>query len=463
MEKFDVAVIGGGPGGYPAAIRAAQLGASVALIEKEALGGTCLNHGCIPTKTLIAASDLLEQIKRSEKFGLRPGKVEFDYGVMCRRKDEVVTKLGNGLTQLLKSNGIKVFDGAGSFVSRRRIAVGKAAGNVIDADNTIIATGSASVVPSFAPKAETVVESRAFLARKKLPADMIVLGGGVIGCEFACMAAQLGVKVTVVEMLEDILVVLDPDVRRELRHHMEKELGISILVGKPLTNIGADKNGVAGKFGNDLVRAELLLVAVGRRPVTDGLGLDQVGLMPSENGGIEIDEFCRTRIASIYAVGDVTVGSVQLAHAATSQGITAAENICSGKRRQAETIVPACIFTSPEIGSVGISEQKAKELGIAHNSGKFAFAGMGKALASGETSGFVKWIADSRTDQLLGAQAIGPRATELIAEAALAIRSELTLAELGRAIHCHPTFAEAWMEAAHAARGECIHAPAKKK
>ena len=294
---------------------------------------------------------------------------------------------------------------------------------------------------------------------------MIVLGGGVIGCELACMAAQLGTKVTIVEMLEDILMVLDKDVRRVVRGHMEKELGIEVLAGVRMEKIEVVKGGggVTGVVGKKSGNAELLLVSVGRRPVTDGLDLEKAGLSVDKHGCIEIDEYCRTKVATIYAVGDVTAGSTQLAHAATAQGIMAAENACGEKGDAAERLVPACIFTAPEIGSVGLTEEEAVRQNKPVKTGKFLFASLGKAMAAGETNGFVKWVVDAGSDQLLGAQAVGAYATELIAEATLAIRAELTAEEVGRTIHCHPTFSEAWMEAAHAVHGQCIHAGPKRK
>lgn len=460
MEKFDVVVVGGGPGGYPAAIRAAQLGASVALVEKEALGGTCLNWGCIPTKTLIAGADLYANMKHAARMGVTAEKLCFDYAAMIKRKGDVVSKLQGGIGMLLKGNGVKVFNGTASFVDRKRLAIAGAEPTVIEAGATIIATGAESAVPGFIPRHERVMESRRFLELTKLPDHIVVLGGGVIGCEFACMAAQLGVRVTVVEMLEDILMILDADVRGELRKHMEA-IGIRVLTGKPLQDIKADAKGVSGMFGDEKVEGDLLLVAIGRKPYTKDLGLEKIGIVPNKAGFIEVDDTCRTKVAGVYAIGDVN-GRAQLAHAATAQGVVAAEN-ARGKRRTIDALVPACIFTSPEIGSVGMTEQQAKDKGVPVHTGKFHFAGLGKAMAAGHTEGFVKWVAHAETDQLLGAQAIGPHATELISEAAVAIRAELTVVELGNTIHCHPTLAEAWMEAAHAVHGACIHAPPRRK
>jgi dihydrolipoamide dehydrogenase len=465
METFDIAVIGAGPGGYPAAIRAAQLGAKVAIIEKEKLGGTCLNWGCIPTKALIAAAETFEKIKHAEKFGITVKDAAVDYSVMIGNKDKAVGTLRSGINSLLTANGVKQFTGTASFVDRNTLEIDDGASvpaSRISAKKIIIATGSTSAMPGFLPKHERVVESRAFLDINKLPATMIVLGGGFIGCELACMAAMLGVKVTIVELLEDILLLLDPDVRREVRAHMEKNLGIRVLTGKALDKISADAKSVRGNFGDETLSADLLLCAVGRKPVTDGLKLENAGLKTTERGFIEADDYCRTKVANIFAIGDVT-GKIQLAHYATAQGIAAAENAVQTKLHKHDTIVPNVIFTSPEIGTAGLSEDDAKKQNRAVKTGKFRFAGLGKGMATGETTGFVKWIADAATDQLLGAAAVGPHATELVAEAAAAIRAELTTVELGRTIHAHPTFSEAWMEAAHALHGECIHAPPKRK
>jgi dihydrolipoamide dehydrogenase len=454
METFDVAVIGAGPGGYPAAIRAAQLGAKVAIVEKEFHGGTCLNWGCIPTKALIAAADFYHHIRHAEPFGITVKSAAADYAGMIAHKNKVVQQLRAGVGQLLKANGVTQLAGTASFVDRNTIEVSpvaqasllapgkrtastEACATRIRAKKVILATGSTSVMPASLPAAPRVVDSRGFLELEKLPATMTVMGGGYIGCELACMAAMLGVKVTIAELLEDILLLLDADLRREVRSHMEQNLGIMIRTGQPL----------------EKVESELLLVAVGRKPVTEGLRLENAGVKTDERGFIPVDDFGRTNVATIYAVGDVT-GRTQLAHYATSQAIAVAE------RRKFETLVPGVIFTSPEVALVGLTENDAKGREIV--TGKFRFGGLGRAIAAGETTGFVKWIADAKTDQLLGAAAVGAHATELIAEATLAIRAEFTAEELGRTIHAHPTFSEAWMEAAHAVHGTCVHAPPKR-
>ena len=316
-------------------------------------------------------------------------------------------------------------------------------------------------MPGFLPKAKQVMDSRAFLDLTTLPKSLLVLGGGVIGCEFACMAATLGTKVTVIEMLEDIVMVLDKDVRRVLRKRMEA-LGVTILTGAPLTDIEAKKDQVTGVYKDQKLVGDALLVAVGRKPNTAGLNLDRAGVKVDERGTIPVNAQCRTNVANIFAIGDLVTGSIQLAHAATQQGVVAAE-AAAGQATKIEKLCPSCIFTSPEIGLVGLTEAKAEQLGITVKTAVFPFAALGKAMAAGETDGFVKWVADPVTGQLLGAQAIGGHATDLISEAAVAIRNELTIDEIGKAIHCHPTLAEAWMEAAHAFHGECIHLPKSRR
>ncbi|MBI3986774.1 MAG: dihydrolipoyl dehydrogenase [Lentisphaerae bacterium] len=464
MEKYDVVVVGAGPGGYPAAIRAAQRGARVALIEKEQLGGTCLNWGCIPTKTLIATAGRYRESREGADFGLQAQKVAFHYDTMIRRKNTVVGQLRGGIGHLLKANGVTVIPGVGAFETRNRIVV-TGAGNTaqrIEAAHVIVATGSVSATIPGLPVHARVVDSRAFLDLTKLPKRLIVLGGGVVGCEFACMAAQLDVRVTLVELLDDILLMLDPDVRSALRMFMEKKLKIKVLTGQPLTDVKADARHVAGKVNGEAVTADLLLVAVGRKPVTDGLCPEKAGLKLTSRGCLEIDDYCQTGAATVYAVGDVT-GSLQLAHLATAQGLVAADNACGQRGRWRDLCVPSCIFTAPEIGIAGLSETEARAKKLAVKVGKFPLAALGKTVALGETTGFMKWICDAETEQVLGAQAVGLHATELIAEAVTAIQAELTAEEVARTIHAHPTVSEAWMEAAHAVRGHCIHAAPRKK
>ncbi len=457
---FDVIVIGAGPGGYPAAIRAAQLGAKTAIIEREWLGGTCLNCGCIPTKTLIAGAEVYQKILHADTFGINVGTPEIDFPAMKKRKDEVVDTLKGGIGSLLKAHGVSVFEGEGSFRDANTVAVKSSDGSTqeITGKSIIVATGSTSTVPGFIPKHERIVESRAFLELEELPKSLLVLGGGYIGCELACMAAGLGVKVTIVELLADVLMLLDKDVRQVVKKSMKSELGMTILTGDAMENIQATENGVTATAGDETIEADMLLVAIGRRPVTDGLNVEAAGIQMNEHGYIEVDELSRTNVPNVYCIGDVS-GRMQLAHAATSQAVYAVEHALKNEEKIEEVVIPGVIFTSPEVALVGITETDAKKRGMAIETGKFYFRGLGKALASNETEGFVKIIADKETDRILGAQCAGPHATDLISEMVIAIREELTVAELGNTVHAHPTFAEVWMEAAHALHKACIHAP----
>ncbi len=459
MESFDVVVIGAGPGGYPAAIRAAQLGARVALVEQAELGGTCLNRGCIPTKALIAGADLLQHMRAAGELGIRTGAVSADYAAMAQRKEAVVAKLRLGIKNLLQGNKVQVFTGRAAFTSATGIQVAAAGGAPVDIafSKAIIATGSVPVWPDAMPRSPRVMDSTAFLALTALPPDLIVLGGGYIGCELACLAAALGAKVTVVELLEDVLLLLDPDARREIRRSMEKNLGITVMTGHALENLNATETGVSGQVAGQPIQAHSLLAALGRRPFTAGLDLDQAGLKTDARGFVPVDELNRTAVANVYAVGDCN-GGPQLAHAATAQGLVAAEHACGQTPAPNERLVPGVIFTLPEAAVVGLTEQAAARQNQAVATGKFMFGGLGRALAAHATQGFVKWVADAQTRRLLGAAAVGPHATDLIAEATLAIRQGLTAHDLGRVVHAHPTFNEAWMEAAHAVDGACIHA-----
>jgi dihydrolipoamide dehydrogenase len=457
---FDVIVIGAGPGGYPAAIKAAQMGAKTAIIEREWLGGTCLNCGCIPTKTLIAGAEVYQKILHASSFGINVGEPEIDYPAMKKRKDDVIETQQKGIGYLLKSHGVTLFEGTGSFRDANTIAVKSSDGATkeITGKNIIIATGSTSTVPGFIPKHERVVESRAFLELEKLPKTLMVLGGGYIGSELACMAAGLGVKVTIVELLPDILMLLDKDIRQVVKKHMKKELGMTLLTGDAMENIKASDQKVTATAGGKEIEADMLLVSIGRSPVTDGLNAEAAGVALSERGYIEVDELSRTNVPHIYCIGDVS-GRMQLAHAATSQAMYAVEHALKGEEKIEEVVIPGVIFTSPEVALVGITEDEAKKLGHKVNVGKFHFKPLGKAQAANETEGFVKIIADQETDRILGAQCAGPHATDLISEMVIAVREELTAEELGNTVHAHPTFAEIWMEAAHALHKSCIHAP----
>ncbi len=465
--NYDLCVIGAGPGGYVAAIRAAQLGAKVAVIEKEFLGGTCLNWGCIPTKTLIAGAEVLHKAKTAAEFGVKiEGMVSADWPAMLARKEAVVEKLRNGIGMLLKSAGVTTFKGSASFVDRKKILCRKEDGTSeeITAAKTIIAAGSVPAMPGFIPKSPRILDSTGILSIGEIPASLIVLGGGVIGCEFACLFAGLGSKVTVVEMLPSILPMIDKELSKTMAREMKK-LGIEVLSGSPLEKIVADKKSVSGTAAGNEVSADCMLVSIGRSPSLKELNIAAAGVKTNEKGWIPVDSKARTNVPNIFAIGDVT-GRTQLAHFASAMGVCAAENACGGRSEFREDLVPGCIFTTPEIGTVGLTEEQCAEKNLKVKTGKFPFAALGKAMAINETTGFCKIIASAESDQILGIHILGPHATDLISEAALAIGMEATAETLGKIVHPHPTLGESLMEAAHAVHGNCIHASsagAKKK
>ena len=465
MQEFEVLVIGGGPGGYVAAIRAAKNGAKTALVERKEFGGTCLNIGCIPTKTLIAGVDVYHKARHAMEFGVKiTGDVSPDWEAMLARKDSVIKTLRGGIGSLLKAAGVTVFKGHAAFTGRKAVKVVDAEGAPVEeiaANKIIIASGSETLVPGFIPKGKRVITSTELLSIPEIPKSLLILGGGVIGCEFACLFAELGTKVTIVEMLESIMPNIDRETSGVVAAQMRK-MGIEIMNGKPLGDLKADDSGVSGKVGDLTVSADYLLVSIGRKPALDGMNIAASGVKTNERGWIPVDSSCRTNVPGIFAIGDAT-GSWQLAHAASAMGVVAADVACGRKNAFDGTLVPGCIFTSPEIGSVGKSQEQCDREGIETRVGKFPFAALGKAMAINETTGFCKIIADAKTDQVLGVHIVGPHATDLIAEACPALHLEITARELGKAIHAHPTLGEAMMEAAHAVHGESAHIPSRKK
>ena len=465
MQEFDVLVIGGGPGGYVAAIRAAKNGAKTALVERKEFGGTCLNIGCIPTKTLIAGVDVYHKARHAMEFGVKiSGEVSPDWEAMLARKDSVIKTLRGGIGSLLKAAGVTVFKGHGAFTGRKTVKVVDGEGGEVEeitANKIIIASGSETLVPGFIPKGKRVITSTELLSIPEIPKSLLILGGGVIGCEFACLFAELGTKVTIVEMLDSIMPNIDRETSRVVAAQMQK-MGIEIMNGKPLGDLKADDKGVSGKVGDLTVSADYLLVSIGRKPALEGMNLAASGVKTNERGWIPVDSSCRTNVPGIFAIGDAT-GSWQLAHAASAMGVVAADVACGKKNAFDGSLVPGCIFTSPVIGSVGKSQEQCDKEGIETRVGKFPFAALGKAMAINETVGFCKIIADAKTDQILGVHIVGPHATDLIAEACPALHLEITAKELGKAIHAHPTLGEAMMEAAHAVHGESAHIPSKRR
>ncbi|MBU1944071.1 MAG: dihydrolipoyl dehydrogenase [Actinobacteria bacterium] len=464
--RYDVVVIGGGPGGYPAAIRCAQRGAKVALVEKERVGGTCLNWGCIPTKTLLASTELIARAREAEKFGVKISGIEPDWGAIQERKAKVTDTLVGGILQLLKANGIDLVEGAGSITPEKNVRVAGADGEaVLETDRIIIATGSdPAELPTFDFSQPSVMTSTDALALDHVPESLIIVGSGVIGSEFACIFSTLGTRIAMVELMDRMLPTEDSRVAKQMKSTFRKA-GIEVKTETTVEEVLEYRpDGIKVKLsdGGEL-EAEKLLVSIGRRFNSAGLGLEEVGVKADERGRIEVNDAMETSVEGIYAVGDV-VGGILLAHTATFEGLVAAENATGGKATMSYDVVPACIFTTPEIGSVGLNTDKAADQGLEVTVSRFSFGALGKAMAMGEDYGFVQLVIDEKTDKLLGAQIMGPHASDLIHEVAVAMQQGATAMDIATTIHAHPSLPEAIMEAAEAAHGKAIHvAPPRKK
>lgn len=459
----NIVVIGGGPGGYVAAIRAAQLGGRVTLIEKEKLGGTCLNVGCIPTKVLLHTIEVYNQLKEAAGIGLKVDKFEVDWPALMKRKEGIVSRLVGGVKGLLISNGVKVVDGAAFFVSTREVEVELSGGGKenITADEFIIAAGSVPFIPPIqgAPQPGVVTSTEA-LSFDSVPESMVIIGGGVIGVEFAGIYSSLGCKVAVVEMMPQIIPNMDEELSGMLRNVLAKK-GVKFYTGARVTSIGKRASGLAVAFthgGQEISEiSEKVLVAVGRRPYTDGLNLEEIGVK-TDRGRIVVDDRMKTNIENIYAIGDCT-GKAMLAHVASYQGVVAAENIAGHNSIMDYKTVPGCIYTQPEMAGVGLTEKQAVEKGYDVKVGRFPLVANGKSLIMGDTEGMVKIVADRKYNEVLGVHILGPRATDLIVEGALALRLEATIEEIITTIHAHPTVGEAIMESALAVDNIAIHMP----
>lgn len=465
MNKKDIIVIGGGPGGYVAAIRAAQLGASVCLIEKDKLGGTCLNRGCIPTKALYRNAEILNTLKHIDDFGISVDSWKIDAGKIQKRKQDIVDQLVNGIDQLLKANKIEIIHGSASLKNKNTVAAASNDGTVteITADKIIIATGSKPVIPPVPGASDSgIYTSEQILNFESIPETLAVIGGGVIGIELACIFNAMGTKVTVVEFLPGILSQIDSDITKRLAVSLKKK-GIDIYTDTKVTNIENKGSSYTlsceGKKGVVELNAEKILISTGRVPVLENLNLDDIGIS-FDRKGIKVDENFETNINGIYAIGDVN-GINMLAHAASHQGIHAAEHIM-GKDGHMPSIVPGCVFVFPEIAAAGITEDEAKASGKTYKSSKFMFGANGKALALGEGEGFVK-VLSSEDGTIIGTHIMGPHASDLIHEAALAINNKLKIEDIKNTIHAHPTLAEAFSEAVLGLSGEAVHMVPSKK
>lgn len=460
-------IIGAGPGGYVAAIRAAQKGAQVTVVEESEVGGTCLNRGCIPTKTLIASTEALEHARNAEEYGIElTGEVRFNLSKIRERKDRIVATQIKGIRALFKSQGVTLIPGKGSLLSEDVVRSVQQDGATQDirSDRIIIATGSRpSRIAGFPFDEESVMTSDDAVQLKTIPKHLLIIGAGVIGCEFAFIYRSLGSAVTLVELMPRALSTEDEDLSGIIERELKKAR-ISLITSVSVATIGRTAEGAmtASLSNGKQVTADAVLVSIGRSLNTEHLRLEDAGLVAGKRGEVPVNDKLETNIPGIYAVGDVT-GKMMLAHVASRQGIVAAENALGGDVRMDYASVPAGIFTRPEIGSVGLREHQAREQGIEVKIGKFPYRALGKAHAAGEIAGLFKVIADAATDKVLGVHICGARASDLVHEGALAIRMGATARQLGDMVHAHPTFAEGVGEAAEDVHGRAIHVPREGK
>jgi dihydrolipoamide dehydrogenase len=458
-RKYDVVIIGGGPGGYVAAIRASKLGCSVALVEADQLGGTCLNRGCIPSKTLLRHAEVIEQIEQARSWGIETGEIRFSLEKIMARKDQVIKRLRTGISSLLKAGKIELYQGLGKVQADRTVIVQMGEQTEeIKAEKVILATGSVPFVPAITGIEEVAIyTSDTIFDIQHIPRSIAIIGGGIIGVEFACILASLKVEVTIIEMAETIVPNESPDVTAVLQNAMKKR-GIKILTNTKVQSVAQGEREklitVQTQAGDvEVIAAEEILVAVGRKPNLSAL-LD-LGL--KMNGPyVWVDRRMETSISGIYAVGDL-IGGWQLAHVASAEGLVAAANAAGIHEEIDYRVVPRCVYTRPEIASVGLSEDEAKKRGYAVKVETYHYAGNGKALAMDDKEGFVKIIADQKHGEILGVVMVGPHATEMISEASAFIYLEGTVEELGKMIHPHPTVSESIYEAAAAWLGKGVH------
>jgi dihydrolipoamide dehydrogenase len=460
MQK-KVLVVGAGPAGYVCAIRLAQLGQQVTVVEKEFLGGTCLNVGCIPSKAMIAAGSLLHKIGEASAMGITASGVKLDVAKLVEWKAGIVAKLTGGVGGLLKNHKVEVVMGAASFVDKNTLSVKTKDGvKTLKADDIVIATGSVPIaIPGFAFDEDAVWSSTGALAPKRVPQHLVVIGGGYIGLELGMMYRKLGSKVTVLEATAGALPGQERDCVKVIERSLKK-LGIELLTETFAQ--GYEKKGaelhvrVKGKAGEKTIACDQIASTVGRKPYSEGLALEKAGLKVDAKGFLAVDEQMRTSVPNVYAIGDIA-GQPMLAHKGSREGLVAAAVIAGQKEAYDARCVPAVIFTAPEMASVGPTEDQLKEQKREYKSGSFPFAASGRAMSLMDTEGFVKILADAKTDEVLAVHMVGPEVTELIAEAALAIEMGATSEDLARTIHAHPTLPEAVMEAAEAVHGMAVH------
>ena len=459
MSTYDIGIIGGGPGGYVAAIKAAQLDGTVCLIEKGEWGGTCLNRGCIPTKTLFAVASLATQIQDASAFGVHvSGEATIDYTQVLTHKTSVVQQLEGGIAKLLKANGVDVLKGTAQLTDRNTIVVNKPDGTTeqVHAKNVIIATGSEPAEPPiFEIDEEQILTTTGILNLTELPESLLIVGGGVSGCEFASIFNALGCRVTILELLPTILATEDIQVIRHIQLFMKRK-GITIHTGAKLTHVKkSDEQVTAVLESGEELTAQKMLVSIGRRYNTERIGLEKVGVR-TEGGKIVVDAQMRTNVQGIYSVGDVA-SRYLLAHVASAEGKVAAQNCIGDSVEMDYQVIPWCVFTLPEIGHAGMTEKEATAEGYEVKIGRFPYAASGKALGLRETDGFVKTVADTDSGDILGVHIVGAHASTLIHEAAVALRLGATAKDIAHTVHAHPTLSEMIMESAEAVDGKAIH------
>lgn len=460
---MKITVIGGGPGGYEAAIYAAKKGAEVVLVEKDSVGGTCLNRGCIPTKAFLASYDTLETVEKAESFGIKvSGETEIDYPAILARKNKVMGSLVKGIQFLLKKNGVTLIEGFGSLVDKNTVKVAKNDGTeeTFSTDYVILATGSVPIAPPvFKYDGKRVITSDEILDFDQAPKSLILVGGGVIGCEIGQFLAAMGTEVTVVEALPRLLATMDEDVSKQLQRQFKKDK-IKVVCGDGIAEVNPaeDHVDVTLSSGKSL-SADYVLVAIGRAPFTKGAGLENAGVEMAERGRVAVNEYLQTNVENIYAIGDI-INTPFLAHVASKEGCIAVDNIMGAKKAATYHAVPGCVFTNPEIATVGKMEfqlqKDGKEAGKDYKTGTFEFKGLGKAQASGHISGFVKVIADA-DDTLIGAEIVGARASDMLQILTTAIQLKLKVEDVADSIFPHPTMCEAIMEALHDVHGMSVH------
>jgi len=457
--KVDLAVLGGGPGGYVASIRASKMGLKTAVIERDYLGGVCLNCGCIPTKTLYHVAFILNEIKKAKDFGIDVSEPKLDFKKTMARKDQIIEMQRKGLKSHFKKNNIELIKGSGRIIARDRVAVRTLDSQEIEveAKNIIIATGSSAAnVKPFDLSEKGVVDNAGILSIEEIPKSLLIIGGGVIGSEFANIFSSFGTKVTIIELLPRILSTEDEDVSKVIYNVFRKK-GIEIFTDTIVEKVEkSDDDFICTASGGNKITADKVLISVGRRPNSSDIGIEKAGVEVDQKGYIKVDSHLKTNIDGICAVGDV-IGGLQLAHVASEEGKIAAENIAGKNKEMDYSIVPWAVFTSPEIGTVGLNEAQARKKNIKVCIGIFPFSSSGKAYITGETEGFIKVVTDSETREILGAQMVGPRATELVHEIAVAMKGEILVDDLVSTIHSHPTFSESVLEAAEDCFGIATH------